>query len=94
LIHINANTAKRVRLSILHAGQRCSASFGDLAVFSFDCPAIAGHRSDGAGHFFQFAVTSSQSSASAKTNPALTDRFVVTQTMQDFSAGHLVHVAL
>jgi hypothetical protein len=65
LIHINANTAKRVGLSILHAGQRCSASFGDLAVFSFDCPAIAGHRPGGAGRFFQLTVTAAQ------TNPAL-----------------------
>jgi len=29
-----------------------SASFGDLAVFSYDCPAIAGRKDRVAGHFY------------------------------------------
>ena len=29
-----------------------SASFGDLAVFSYDCPAIVGRKDRVAGHFY------------------------------------------
>jgi hypothetical protein len=29
-----------------------SASFGDLAVFSYDCPAFAGRKDRVAGHFY------------------------------------------